>query len=1550
MNNLYPTRSSYGLLYACISKLSSKSKIALIFLLAIIMYKASVAQTTLSAGDIAVVRINEDGTDGFSLVNHVPVSAGTSNYRAYAINSGGTSYGTTTAVPGALLSTNPVISFSNNSGFSDNVASDGEGGSIAISDFDINVLPINSGGSKLTADPIEYHDETQPGWSGYPAIITYGSSNAHYGWSVRSGNGAEFNLKAIDAHDWGNWEGGTTFVLEAFRDGASLGSITFSGNTSGTYVQLREEDQLSAIFKNVDEVRMYQQGGINSYITVNNIQVGPASASPPPAITANPPNRTVCALSNTTFSVTATNATGYQWQQNTGSGFSNISNGGVYSGATTSTLSLAGITAGMSSNQYRCVASGSGTATSNAGTLTVSNISAAFGQTNIACYGASTGSVTVTPSGGISPYSYSWSPSGGTAATASGLAAGSYTVTITDNTTCTATKNFTISQPAAALSATISATNVSCNGGSNGTASVAVSGGTPDYTYSWSPSGGTGAIASGLAVGTYTCTITDANSCQVIKSVTINQPTALSATASKTDVSCYMGSNGTASVSVSGGTAPYSYSWSPSGGTAATASGLTAGTYTVTVTDNNTCQTTRSVTVSQPSALTATASKTDVSCYMGSNGTASVGVSGGTAPYSYSWSPSGGTAATASGLAVGTYTVTVTDNNTCQTTRSVTVTQPASITAVATPASETICSGGSTDIALTSSSSGAGFSWTVTTVSGSVSGTSASSGSSIQQTLTGSGVVKYTIIPNNGLCSGASKDILVTVNALTTIALHPSGKAIDEEESTSFSIEANNASSYQWQVDAGSGFTNISNNSYYSGAATATLTISNALGGMDGYHYRCVATGNCAPVNSNRAQLSVRVRTAQTISFASTQEKVYGAADFIPAATSDAGLEISYSSSNESIASVTDGKVHIKNAGQVTITATQAGNNDYKPAAPVQQVLTIAKKQITVSLNASPAISKAYDGYTGIELAAGNYALQGSVEGDDVYVTGTASFEDGNAGGDKDIHVSSFILNGEDMDNYELTTNTAEVKGTITRKAIEISLHSTPSISKAYNGSDEADLVAANYSLSGVVGEDDVIVASGKASYNNNKAGYDKEITVTAFVLGGEQKDNYSVSTVSANTRGDIIAKDITLSLLAEPAISKIYDGSVEATVPTEKYQLEGVEEGDKVSVKGTAVYDNRHAGDDKTVSINTFVLQGDDRNNYHLTTTEATAPGSIKKATLKVELLATPAITKAYDGNTGAVLLPGNYSVEGIAGDDYVVINYPVAGVYETKHGGEGKKVTVNGLQITGEDADNYSLESTTVSGNVGAIAKKLIEVTAISQTKVYGEADPELTYVAEGKLEGDQLPGSLQRTAGKNVGSYEIEQGSLNGGDDYEIESFGTAAFTIAPAPLLIKSEDKTKKQGATNPVFTFSYDGLAEGDQPSDLEVQPSAATNATTGSPIGYYDIEASGAASGNYTISYTKGKLTVTPANNANYSVKVWSSSPNTLTVKIYTTVAQKAAIILYTETGQQVILQQQQLNAGINSFNVSVAHLASSTYVLGVTAEIFRDAQKVKVK
>jgi gliding motility-associated-like protein len=284
----------------------------------------------------------------------------------------------------------------------------------------------------------------------------------------------------------------------------------------------------------------------------------------------------------------------------------------------------------------------------------------------------------------VGPYTYAWAPSGGNASTATGLLAGTYTVTITDANGCTTTATATVTN-AGSPTATISAsTNISCFGGNNGSATVSASGGTGPYTYAWAPSGGTGATASGLIAGSYTVTVTDANGCTAQATVTLTQPPALTATATNTAVLCFGGNTGSAAVTAAGGTAPYTYAWAPSGGTGATATGLTAASYTVTVTDANGCTTTASTTITQPPALTATTTTTAVLCFGGNTGAAAVTAAGGVAPYSYAWAPSGGNSANATSLTAGSYTVTITDANGCTTTASATVTEPPQLTVAVT--------------------------------------------------------------------------------------------------------------------------------------------------------------------------------------------------------------------------------------------------------------------------------------------------------------------------------------------------------------------------------------------------------------------------------------------------------------------------------------------------------------------------------------------------------------------------------------------------------------------------------------------------------------------------------------------------------------------------------------------------------------------------------------------------------------------------------------------------------------------------------------------------
>ncbi|MDP2386666.1 MAG: T9SS type A sorting domain-containing protein [Bacteroidota bacterium] len=342
-------------------------------------------------------------------------------------------------------------------------------------------------------------------------------------------------------------------------------------------------------------------------------------------------------------------------------------------------------------------------------------------QTNISCFGGSNGSASVnTATGGTSPYTYNWTPgnpTGDGTISVTGLTAGTWTCTVTDANACTTTQTFNITQPTALVASAASQTNIFCFGGSNGAASVSVSGGTTAYSYNWTPGNPTGdgtASVTGLTAGTWTCTVTDANSCTATQTFNVTQPTALVASASsQTNISCFGGSNGAASVSVSGGTTAYSYNWTPgnpTGDGTASVTGLTAGTWTCTVTDVNSCTTTQTFTITAPTALVAAAaSQTNISCFLGPNGAASVSVSGGTTAYSYNWTPgnpTGDGTASVTGLTAGTWTCTVTDANSCTTTQTFTITQPSAL--VATTASQTniSCNAGSNGTASVNTATG----------------------------------------------------------------------------------------------------------------------------------------------------------------------------------------------------------------------------------------------------------------------------------------------------------------------------------------------------------------------------------------------------------------------------------------------------------------------------------------------------------------------------------------------------------------------------------------------------------------------------------------------------------------------------------------------------------------------------------------------------------------------------------------------------------------------------------------------------------------------------
>lgn len=310
--------------------------------------------------------------------------------------------------------------------------------------------------------------------------------------------------------------------------------------------------------------------------------------------------------------------------------------------------------------------------TATAGTSVVSSpaVTAAIGaQTNVACNGGATGAATVTPGGGNGTFIYAWS-NGANTATAANLAAGAYSVSVTDGENCTATATVTISQPDP-LAANATATAQTANGINDGTATANPGGGTANYTYLWSNNATTQTIT-GLAPGSYSVTVTDANSCTAVQTVTVNAfNCALSASISGVNLTCNGANNGSATVTLQGAGEPVTYAWS-NGGNTPTQNNLAAGVYTVSVTDANNCPAELSVTIAEPLPLAANASATPESNAGANDGTATALPTGGAGTYSYLWS-NNSTTQTITGLAPGTYTVTVTDVNGCTNAQTVVV-------------------------------------------------------------------------------------------------------------------------------------------------------------------------------------------------------------------------------------------------------------------------------------------------------------------------------------------------------------------------------------------------------------------------------------------------------------------------------------------------------------------------------------------------------------------------------------------------------------------------------------------------------------------------------------------------------------------------------------------------------------------------------------------------------------------------------------------------------------------------------------------------------------
>ena len=456
---------------------------------------------------------------------------------------------------------------------------------------------------------------------------------------------------------------------------------------------------------------------------------------------------------------------------------------------------------------------------------------------DVSCFGGTNGLASVNASGGTAPYMYSWnSAPAQSTVTATSLGAGAYTVIVTDANGCVSSSSVAITQPPV-LTGNVNVASVTCNGGTNGSAQINLSGGVPPYASVWNSSPlQYGNSALNLVAGNYMVNVTDANGCTFSSPANISQPAPLSASIpAATNVSCFGGTNGSATANANGGTAPYNYAWNtiPAQNNA-NATGIIAGNYTVTVTDANGCATVSTISITQPALLTVQPSSGDTVC-PGQQALVGVTAAGGTAPYNYNWNNNLGNNPTHTVTpAVATnYTVNITDANGC-------MSQPASVfidvfqfltSNLTMTTSAPLCDGGTTTVGANVTGNTGSLTWVWQNQTWNSGG---------PFTVQPSQTTAYVVTVTNQCGVSVSNSSTIVVHPLPVISLTPQSISGCDHVPVAFAdTDPNNAGcTYTW--DFGDSFTGTGSSITHNYTGTGLFTVNVILTSPFG----CVGQGS----------------------------------------------------------------------------------------------------------------------------------------------------------------------------------------------------------------------------------------------------------------------------------------------------------------------------------------------------------------------------------------------------------------------------------------------------------------------------------------------------------------------------------------------------------------------------------------------------------------------------------------------------------------------------------------------------------------------------------
>jgi len=579
-----------------------------------------------------------------------------------------------------------------------------------------------------------------------------------------------------------------------------------------------------------------------------------------------------------------------------------------------------------------------------------------------------------------------------------------------------------------------------------------------------------------------------------------------------------------------------------------------------------------------------------------------------------------------------------------------------------------------------------------------------------------------------------------------------------------------------------------------------------SIGGGDAGNYHLTNTTASATADITPRDLTVTATGVNKIYDGTTVATVALATDKI------GGDDVSASFASASFADKHVGTAKAISVAGLSISGGHAGNY-HLTNTTASTTADITPRDLTVT---ATGVNKAYNGTTSATVTLAT----NKIGGDDVSASSaSASFADQQVGTGKTVSVTGISIGGGDAGNYHLTNTTASATADITPRDLTVT---ATGVNKAYNGTASATVTLATDKIGG----DDVAASFASASFADKHVGTAKSVGVIGVSISGADASSYHLTNTTVSATADITPRDLTVTVTG---VNRVYSGTASATVTLATDKIGG----DDVSASfASASFADKHVGTAKTVSTTGISISGGDAGNYHLTNTTASATADITPRDLTVTATG---VNKVYNGTTDATV---TLSDDRVAAD--ALTDSYASATFANKNVGNNKTVTVSGIAISGADAGNYALSSTTAT-TTASIAKRPLTVTAVTDSKTYDGtfASSKVPVISAGtSLAGGDTASLAERFDNKEVGTGKhmmpiavVNDG--NGGSNYDVTLVDNPTGVIGAwslkgfyQPVTMSSGAmvyNTIKGGSTVPLKFNVYAGVGGAEQTNTSSVQ-------------------------------------------------------------------------------------------------------------------------------